>query len=647
MQFVFKILFLTIMIAGKCIYAQTLVDKKQMDLVRQFEKELLFSRNKASKTAEVLISEFENKNTHKAKALVQYIKALLFLKAKNKPNIAKIHAKKAYQIHAELKDSLALFKDINTLYKCHVYKREYDSAVYYATKEIELADKLKKPSYQFRANLDMGDVYYWISQHEKVITHRKKALTIAQKHDLKKELSEVHIKMAQAHFILSRQRTQQVIDSAIYHGKKSLMYAKQANYTYGIYRNTVILADFLNVNKQHKEALSLIETVITLPKDKRPINFDDTSIFYYAAILKDNGRYNEAKENIQQLIRNLKPKQYNRKMSTYFFLSVMYSYIKKPDSADYAIKQAVIANNAASEIKINEKVAKLQTQYETEKKVQEIKQLKQQQRLEQLEIKDLQRQRLILGISLLIPLIFLIGGGWYVNRRRLKLQLENEQKERAKQLSELKALRAQMNPHFMFNALSSIQDFILLNETNQASEYLGSFAQLTRGYLDASKKETITLATEIKLLKLYIELEGLRLGNDFSANFKIDTDIDTEKVNIPPLFIQPYIENSFKHGLIHKKGKKNFWITFSKEPVNDKSALKIMIRDNGIGRKKSAEINARKNKTHQSFAIQANQQRLELLNNTKNLYKNIQVLTEDLYNNEGKPNGTQVTLILV
>lgn len=303
-----------------------------------------------------------------------------------------------------------------------------------------------------------------------------------------------------------------------------------------------------------------------------------------------------------------------------------------------------------------EKFNELQTKYETEKKEQQIKDLENQKTIDNLEnknkISSLQAQISILGLILLAPISLLIGGGWYVNRRRLHLKLEAEQKERAKQMSELKALRSQMNPHFIFNALNSIQDFIMLSEKENATLYLGKFATLMRGFLDSSSKEKTTLEKELPLIESYIELEGLRLGEDFSYEVHFDKKIDTdelEDIEIPPLLIQPYLENAFKHGLIHKTGEKKLTLEFNKiEKVekNNANFIQLKITDNGIGRQKSAEINARKAKTHQSFATQATEERLELMKNQSNSNATIEVKINDLKDNQGNAKGTEIVILI-
>jgi len=630
-----KIIFFLIL--SNYSFSQKTSYNQLIELTNTFEKELLFSNEKAKAIALQIDSITRHTNKKEFRAISNYTKALEFLKIKKNIDSAKQYAKYAYNDHVLLKDSLYQFKDINLLYRCFSVENKRDSAFFYATKALEFSKLTKNPLIKVKANLDMGDVYYLNRQHDKVKLYRNKALFIAKKHDLNRELSDIHLKIAQSHLKLSKQRTQKVIDSAIYHGKKSLYNAKQANYTYGIYKSTVVLADFLNINKQPKEALKLIETVTTLPKKETPLNYAYTSAFFHAVILKDNKKYEQAKKITRQLLKSTNPDNYSRKKSLNFFLSVLYAYNNQPDSTDYAIKQAIIANNSQSELRFNESIAKLQTQYETKEKELEIKNLEQKEKINQLEINDLQRQRLILGYSLLIPIIIIIAGGWYMNRRRLKLQLETEQKEYAVKTSELKALRSQMNPHFLFNAINSVQSLVLKDKKDDAYDYLTKLSQLIRKTLNLSEKTEVYLDEEIEQLTNYLELEQLRFKKDF--NYQIHFDGALNGLKIPSMIIQPFVENAIKHGLLHKEGDKNLNITFK---MKDK-ILECIIEDNGVGRKASNAINKLKPDYQKSFSTGAIQKRFELYQ--QYLEQHIGFGYDDLYQND-KAIGTRVTILI-
>ncbi|MCW5908700.1 MAG: histidine kinase [Chitinophagales bacterium] len=175
--------------------------------------------------------------------------------------------------------------------------------------------------------------------------------------------------------------------------------------------------------------------------------------------------------------------------------------------------------------------------------------------------------------------------------------------------SQLAALKSRMNPHFMFNALNSIQDLVLQHETDNAQLYLGKFSELTRKVLDASGTEFISLQEEVEMLQLYLELEKLRFGSELHYTIYVDEQLDAEQVKIPSMIVQPFVENALKHGLLHKEGDKKLTVSF----VWNKSCFLCTIEDNGIGRKASAEINSRRKK-HKSFATDATAERIRLLN---------------------------------
>ena len=222
--------------------------------------------------------------------------------------------------------------------------------------------------------------------------------------------------------------------------------------------------------------------------------------------------------------------------------------------------------------------------------------------------------------------------------KRNQLLLEKINLEKNLNLSKLKAIKSQMNPHFFYNALNTVQSYILSNEKKQAVSYLSKFSILTRTILTMSEKENITLLEEINTLSLYLDLEKARFDEDFSYDIDIDNKIDLENIKIPTMLLQPYIENAVKHGLLHKQGEKKVKLQFKKQ-LND---LIISIDDNGIGRQKSMDLNAIKNKKHQSFATEAMQNRVDLLN--QYTHKNISICFIDKKNENNQSIGTKVIL---
>jgi LytS/YehU family sensor histidine kinase len=207
--------------------------------------------------------------------------------------------------------------------------------------------------------------------------------------------------------------------------------------------------------------------------------------------------------------------------------------------------------------------------------------------------------------------------------------------------SQLSALKAQMNPHFIFNVLNSIQEIILLNDKKEANIYLGKFADLMRLILDQSNKVAISLDDEIRSLKLYLELEALRFEENFKYEIKVADMLYTYNIDIPAMLIQPYLENAIKHGLMHKHGEKTVALSFS---LFNENTLLCVITDNGIGRKRSSEINRMREKKHTSFATGATQRRLELLNQGRT--QTITVTFVDSMDEHRNVCGTKVLLYI-
>jgi len=223
-------------------------------------------------------------------------------------------------------------------------------------------------------------------------------------------------------------------------------------------------------------------------------------------------------------------------------------------------------------------------------------------------------------------------------REKQKQRLHHLKLENELRLTQQNALKAQMNPHFLFNVLNSIKGFIYENDKKNAARYLSDFSNLVRKVLDMSSLPTVPLSEELETVKLYINLESMLLEDDFEFELEVDEAIDLAAFKIPSLLIQPYIENALKHGLRHKKGNKKLILRVSQA----EDELKIEILDNGVGRMASAEINQRQRHNHTSFATKANEKRLELLNFERAGFVGVEL--EDLVDEMNMSKGTRVTI---
>ena len=286
---------------------------------------------------------------------------------------------------------------------------------------------------------------------------------------------------------------------------------------------------------------------------------------------------------------------------------------------------------------ITGQITEISTRYETEKKENKIKLLNKEAELLKAETarKEAEfisfRNNIIIGSALF--LIIFSGIFLYIRNKRTTEKIKME-----KQVAELEhqALRLQMNPHFIFNSLSSINNFIGKNEAAEAKKFLTKFAKLMRLILENSREEFITIQKEIDSLQYYFELEQLRFNSKFIFEIITAENIDTENDLIPPMFIQPHVENAILHGIAPKNSSGKISVSFTKK----NGSIACEVWDNGIGRKKAGEIKNEKGLRHKSLAIAVTQDRLNILNASGESESAICI--EDLESNDGTPLGTKV-----
>lgn len=252
--------------------------------------------------------------------------------------------------------------------------------------------------------------------------------------------------------------------------------------------------------------------------------------------------------------------------------------------------------------------------------------------------------RFITGLFLIAVIYVLLR--WRVHQK-FRYQLESSEKEKQvaelqqqKSELEMQALRAQMNPHFIFNSLNSINMFILENNKLQASEYLSKFSRLVRLILQNSQEAFIPLERELDALQLYLELESLRFDNKFDYKIAVSDDVDTTVLKVPPLIVQPYAENAIWHGLMHKKDKGHLEIGFYKQ----ENILFCKITDDGIGRKQASQMKGRSAMGHKSMGMRITADRISMMQQKNSSRTAVEV--NDVVLADGSAGGTEVLLTI-
>lgn len=335
----------------------------------------------------------------------------------------------------------------------------------------------------------------------------------------------------------------------------------------------------------------------------------------------------------------------------------VYEALQQKDSAYFYFQKFVLLRDSLEDARLKlqylQKLALYKVEAKEEEQQARIDLLNKDNELkkQQLQEEALMKKILIGCLITLVLLAIIIFRNIILKRRNEKLRLENELKEQQlaserkqaelqKQTSELEmqALRSQMNPHFIFNCLNSINRFILKNETETASDYLTKFSKLIRMVLNNSKHKYIILNEELDCLELYIQMEQLRAKNSFRYKMKCAANIDAEELLVPPLLLQPFVENAIWHGLMNKEyGEGNLDILLQQKD----EILECTITDNGVGRKAALELSSKSTAKYKSMGLQITKERIALLDNEQGEHS---IEIKDLFDNNGNASGTKVLL---
>lgn len=414
---------------------------------------------------------------------------------------------------------------------------------------------------------------------------------------------------------------QKKLDSSIYYYKKSLIGAEQSNhhlYIANIKTNLGLVqtnAGFL------EEGLTTISESLNLIEEH---NIESLRVPAYTNAAEVYLKNNNIEKAEYYATNSLKLNESLNSLSTEnsALATLANVYAEKEDYKNalltykkhIALRDSLI--NADQKLEISRK----EIQYEADKD----------RAIAQVEIerqKSIKNASIIGGLGLVIA--SLIGFALY-RRKQAAVSKSKEAEFNAKVSdTELKALRSQMNPHFIFNSLNSIGDYILKNDTQSASDYLSKFAKLMRLTLENSEKKEILLSEDISLLRTYMDIERKRFNNKFNYTIDVDSGLDAENILVPPMILQPFIENSIIHGLSQKDNAGHVTISF----IEDKNMLICSVDDNGIGRQKPTS-----NENKKSMGMAITKSRIEIINKLKNTKGNVEIID--------KSEGTKINVSL-
>jgi tetratricopeptide (TPR) repeat protein len=360
-------------------------------------------------------------------------------------------------------------------------------------------------------------------------------------------------------------------------------------------------------------------------------NYIDIDFYFY--------KYYAATGNKKQAVSHLKAALESASLSKNIPLLLTYtkefhSFLLKHGDSLQSLRYLLQYNTIQDSLdasKTQARIATFEVEQQAQQKGNEIEQLKFQ--------KAAQRRNYLAGGFIIILILLAFFSRLRYKRKRDKEQLTSDFKNQLAR-AETKALRAQMNPHFIFNSLNSINSFVMDQQHELASEYLIKFSKLIRLILDNSRSETISIEKELEALKLYVLLESARFDNKFKCVYHIAAEVNTNSIMIPPMLLQPFVENAIWHGLMQKEGEGTIVIELA---MKNEELLMITIEDDGIGREKAAELKS-KSATHKSHGLKVTSQRIEMMNKLNS--SGAQVTIEDLKDEQGRASGTRVELVI-
>ena len=481
---------------------------------------------------------------------------------------------KALVLSQNIKDKSLEASLLSNIGNIHADLKEYEKALEKYQSFLSTALELKQKSNQVKGLTNIAIIYNDIGRHEEGINYLKRALTLAEEEDNEFFVAAITNNLGLAYKGLEEY-------------DKSLDYYDEARLLAKKIQNKYIEASALN-------SLGKVNVLLC--------NYDIARL-----------------RGIEALKLSQEIDAVEWQADSWKVLSTVYENQGKPEDALEAYKNhiqfrdSVLGEEKKSELTRKEMLFELEKQEAVSKA-------------------EIQRQRLVkngyLAAGILLVLGAIIAYFLYKKRRdTLEKKKVADFKTKVAE-TELKALRSQMNPHFIFNSLNSIRDFISKNNRVKANEYLQKFAKLTRSILESSEKKWISLEDDLELMELYIQLESLRLQNKLTYGIEIDPEIDKTNTLVPPLILQPFIENSIWHGIAAKEGSGHINIEIKKEG----DIIVCVVDDDGVGRTKS--INSRNE--NRSMGVKITSNRLEIINQLKKSKGSIEMFD--------KPEGLRVEL---
>lgn len=527
------------------------------------------------------------------------------------PDSAMKYSEEALQIAQKLQWQKGIALSLRQQGYVYYVSSDYVKAMDYCIRALKVAERMNNDIFNASIYNNIGNIYADLKNYSKAMDYYSRYLAIAGKINSKVDEMNALINIGD-------------IRTEMNDSQKGLEYFNRALSIATQLNNKRISAAILNnigeiylKQKNEKEASVYFQKCLSLSAETNNENAKATALNSLAEIYLHQRNYKQAvafSRRSLQLSKELNDLGWQA--NAYETLSKTYEAKKNFEEALYNYKQSDLLKDSLLNGQKKQEITSLEMKYNFDRKEAEIKAAA--DKTQALAAAELNRQKVLknasLGIAVLLVLLGISGVVLY-KRRKDTLEKKKEAEFNAQvAYTEMKALRAQMNPHFIFNSLNSINDYIDKHDTTTATLYTTRFAKLMRMILENSEQKEILLSEDLKALELYMQLESMRMENKFDYQIKVDEDIDPENTLIPPLILQPFVENSIWHGISKKQGPGKILISIKKEG----NMINCIVEDNGIGMKESAVSKTEnENQSKKSLGMKITKARIDIMNKMK------------------------------
>jgi LytS/YehU family sensor histidine kinase len=508
--------------------------------------------------------------------------------------------KKAYEIAKEIDNVLFQIKILNSIGS--VYRRQDDirNALNYHQDALLKAKSIKNPTIDIKKTISiaqnsMGNIYLSLRQYKLALKEFSQSIITQKEVNHKLGLAINYQNIGYANQELGN------LDIALENYNTSLHYNDLINSDVGKIICNYSIASTLIKQQKYTEALTRVTSIlpIAIKEDDKYYLSSAYNVLGLAQVYLNNP---EAENTLLQALRIAKEHKIQQSVvKAHEYLAIFYEKQKNYKKAFIYYRKAIEEDAKTFNDRNLKYVSELTTRQEKERVENQIKNLAKQNEITQLQLSKNKNTLIIIVVSSILFCVLLFSFfrlRYYQNKTKI-LSLKQE------------ALQNQMNPHFIFNALNSIKLYIINNEQKNAVKYLNKFAKLIREILDASQIKETSLFQELKTMDVYMSIENIRFSNEINYTTTIDPIINSKQIKIPPLILQPFLENALWHGLSSKKGTKKIILSVNKK---EGDFIEIIIIDNGIGRKAAEEIKEKKTIKRKSIGISLTKERLKEFN---------------------------------